>query len=115
MHLPLISTLNGERFGAPNAGVDMVFNFAQLIAHLCKTREMEAGSIIGSGTISNKDRSSCLAEKRMIEKIETGEFKTPLMRFGDTIRIEMLDNDGKSIFGTIEQEVVKYNEKRQAA
>ncbi len=118
VHLPLISTLNGERFGAPNAGVDMVFNFAQLIAHLCKTREMEAGSIIGSGTISNKDRSvgsSCLAEKRMIEKIETGEFKTPFMRFGDTIRIEMLDNDGKSIFGTIEQEVVKYNEKRQAA
>ena len=111
LHLPLITTLNGEEFGRPNAGIDMTFHFGELIAHAAKTRHLEAGTIIGSGTVSNKDRStgsSCLAEKRMIEKIETGEMATAFMSFGDTVRIEMLDDAGKTIFGTIEQKVVEY-------
>jgi fumarylacetoacetate (FAA) hydrolase len=110
VHLPLRSTWNGRTVGQPNAGVDMVFNFAQLIAHLCKTRNARAGTIIGSGTVSNKDTSrgySCIAEKRCLEMIESGEASTPFMRFGDTIRIEMLDAAGKSIFGAIDQAVKK--------
>lgn len=108
VHLPLRSTWNGRLVGQPNAGVDMVFNFPQLIAHLCKTRNARAGSIIGSGTVSNKDASrgySCIAEQRCLEMIEHGQAVTPFMRFGDTIRIEMLDESGKSIFGAIEQTV----------
>lgn len=111
LHLPLISHLNGTEIGRPNAGVDMQFNFGQLIAHAAKTRPLGAGAIIGSGTISNRDENSgvsCLAEIRMIEKIETGEFKTPFMKYGDTIKIEMLDKNGKSIFGHIEQKIVPY-------
>lgn len=111
LHLPLNSTLNGEWFGHPNAGVDMTFHFGQLIAHVAKTRFLSAGSIIGSGTVSNADPavgSSCLAEKRMIETIEQGKPQTPFMRFGDTIRIEMKDAAGKSIFGAIEQKVTQY-------
>lgn len=110
LHLPLISTLNGREVGRPNAGIDMQFNFAQLVAHAAKTRPLSAGAIIGSGTISNRDRAagiSCLAEIRMIERIETGEMKTPFMKFGDTIKIEMLDGTGQSIFGAIEQKIVK--------
>jgi fumarylacetoacetate (FAA) hydrolase len=110
VHLPLRSTWNGRPVGQPDAGVDMVFNFAQLIAHLCKTRNARAGTIIGSGTVSNKDTSrgySCIAEKRCLEMIESGEASTPFMRFGDTIRIEMLDGAGKSIFGAIDQAVKK--------
>jgi fumarylacetoacetate (FAA) hydrolase len=110
VHLPLRSTWNGRPVGQPDAGVDMVFNFAQLIAHLCKTRNARAGTIIGSGTVSNKDTSrgySCIAEKRCLEMIESGEASTPFMRFGDTIRIEMLDEAGKSIFGAIDQAVKK--------
>lgn len=109
--LPLISVLNGKEFGRPNAGKDMNFDLSELVAHAAKTRPLGAGAIIASGTISNKDPStgfSCIAEVRMIEKIETGEFKTPFMSFGDTIKIEMLDKQGVSIFGTIEQEIVKY-------
>jgi fumarylacetoacetate (FAA) hydrolase len=108
VHLPLRSTWNGRLVGQPEAGVDMVFNFPQLVAHLCKTRNVRAGSIIGSGTVSNKDASrgySCIAEKRCLEMIDTGEAVTPFMQFGDTIRIEMLDEAGKSIFGAIEQMV----------
>jgi fumarylacetoacetate (FAA) hydrolase len=108
VHLPLRSTWNGHLVGQPHAGTDMVFNFAQLVAHLCKTRNARAGSIIGSGTVSNKDASSgysCIAEQRCLETIETGEAVTQFMRFGDTIRIEMLDAKGKSIFGAIEQTV----------
>jgi fumarylacetoacetate (FAA) hydrolase len=108
LHLPLRSTWNGRLVGQPDAGTDMVFNFAQLVAHLCKTRNARAGSIIGSGTVSNKDASrgySCIAEQRCLETIETGEAVTSFMRFGDTIRIEMLDEKGKSIFGAIEQTV----------
>lgn len=111
LHLPLISTLNGNRFGEPNAGVDMTFSFAKLISHAAKTRSLCAGSIIGSGTVSNLDRSkgsSCIAEKRMLETLEHGAPKTAFMQFGDTIRIEMLDNHGQSIFGAIEQTVEQY-------
>ncbi|BDQ66861.1 fumarylacetoacetate hydrolase family protein [Shewanella xiamenensis] len=111
VHLPLITYLNGELFGRPNAGVDMTFNFSQLISHVAKTRPLGAGAIIGSGTISNYDRSagsSCLAEKRMLEVISNGKASTPFMRFGDTVRIEMLDDNGASIFGAIDQKVVEY-------
>jgi len=111
VHLPLHSHLNGEHFGSPNAGVDMTFSFFDLIAHAAKTRELSAGSIIGSGTVSNVDRSqgsSCIAEKRMLEIIEDGAPKTAFMHFGDTIRIEMLDVSGESIFGAIDQVVEKY-------
>jgi fumarylacetoacetate (FAA) hydrolase len=109
-NLPLITSLNGKVMGKPDCGVDMTFNFNQLIAHVTKTRRLGAGAIVGSGTISNYDRSkgsSCLAEIRMLETIESGKPITPFMSFGDTVRIEMLDNDGQSIFGAIEQKVVK--------
>ncbi len=107
--LPLVTHLNGELFGQPECGVDMTFNFLQLIEHVTKTRNLGAGAIIGSGTISNYDRSrgsSCLAEKRMLETIEHGEAKTPFMKYGDRVRIEMLDASGDSIFGAIDQKVV---------
>ncbi len=110
VHLPLRTWINNEPFGSPNAGVDMQFNFAQLIAHAAKTRPLKAGTIIGSGTISNKDASKgfcCLAEARMIETIELGSPKTPFLKFGDTVKIEMTDDQGNNIFGTIEQKVVK--------
>jgi fumarylacetoacetate (FAA) hydrolase len=121
VHLPLLSTLNGEAFGKPDAGVDMTFDFAQLVAHAAKTRPLVAGTIIGSGTISNKLDGgpgkpvaeggvgySCIAEIRMIETIESGTPETSFMKYGDRIRIEMFDADEKSIFGTIEQTVVTY-------
>ena len=111
LHLPLFTYLNDKEFGRPNAGIDMHFSFPELIAHAAKTRLLGAGTIIGSGTVSNSDRSkgsSCIAERRMLEKIETGTAKTPFMKFGDRVRIEMLDEDGKSIFGAIDQEVVRY-------
>jgi fumarylacetoacetate (FAA) hydrolase len=111
LHLPLRSTWNGRLVGQPDAGVDMAFNFAQLVAHLCKTRNVRAGSIVGSGTVSNQDASkgySCIAEQRCLETIEHGQAVTGFMRFGDTIRIEMLDAAGKSIFGAIEQKVVRF-------
>ncbi|MEQ8405095.1 MAG: fumarylacetoacetate hydrolase family protein [Oceanicaulis sp.] len=121
VHLPLTSWLNGEKFGEPDCHVDMTFDFAQLVAHAAKTRPLTAGSIVGSGTISNKMDGgpgkpvseggkgySCIAEIRMIETIYDGEPKTKFMTPGDTIRIEMLDENGKSIFGAIEQDVVRY-------
>jgi fumarylacetoacetate (FAA) hydrolase len=110
-HLPLRVALNGKAFGAPNAGVDMTFSFADLIAHAAKTRALSAGSIVGSGTVSNKHGnvgSCCIAERRTLEQIEKGAPATPFMKFGDHIRIEMFDDRGRSIFGAIEQEVVKY-------
>jgi fumarylacetoacetate (FAA) hydrolase len=110
-HLPLTVTYNGAAFGHPNAGVDMTFSFAQLIEHAAKTRVLGAGSIIGSGTVSNKSGnvgSACLAEKRTLETIESGKPVTPFMKFGDRIRVEMLDLEGNSIFGAIDQQVVKY-------
>jgi len=106
LHLPLLTHINGEWFGAPEAGVDMQFDFSQLVAHAAKTRPLGAGTIVGSGTIANEDTSkgaSCFAEKRTVETLEQGAPKTPFMAFGDTVRIEMLDADGVSIFGAIEQ------------
>ncbi|MES2150397.1 MAG: fumarylacetoacetate hydrolase family protein [Pseudomonadota bacterium] len=108
VHLPLRSTWNGKLVGQPEAGVDMVFNFPQLLAHLARTRNVRAGSIVGSGTVSNKDARrgySCIAEKRCLETIADGVASTPFMLFGDTIRIEMLDANGKSVFGAIDQTV----------
>jgi fumarylacetoacetate (FAA) hydrolase len=110
VHLPLTVHLNGELFGRPNAGVDMTFDFGQLIAHAAKTRRLGAGSIVGSGTVSNRDRSSgstCLAERRMLETLEQGRPRTPFLSFGDRVRIEMFDDNGDSIFGAIDQRVVK--------
>ncbi|MBA2650804.1 MAG: fumarylacetoacetate hydrolase family protein [Tatlockia sp.] len=111
VHLPLISQLNGQLFGEPNAGVDMTFSFPDLIKHAAKTRSLAAGTIIGSGTVSNLDRSkgsSCIAEKRMLEIIADGKAQTEFMRFGDTIRIEMLNSKGQSYFGAIEQTLTQY-------
>ncbi len=111
LHLPLLCSINGERLGAPNAGVDMAFDFPQLISHCAKTRNLRAGTIVGSGTVSNRDRSkgcACLAEKRALEQIEYGEPRTTFLRFGDRVRIEMLDSAGRSIFGAIDQRVVAW-------
>ncbi|MDS1862483.1 fumarylacetoacetate hydrolase family protein [Vibrio vulnificus] len=124
LHLPLISTYNHKPFGKPNAGVDMTFDFADLIVHAAKTRPLSAGAIIGSGTVSNKQGTdhgtsieeggvgySCIAEIRMIETIRDGQASTSFMRFGDSIRLEMFDAQGQSIFGAIEQQVSRYQHK----
>ena len=124
LHLPLQVTWNKRKVGMCDAGPEMTFHFGQLIAHICKTRNVRAGSIVGSGTVSNKgvesqvDSSgktrtdwpkgySCIAEKRCIETIQDGKATTEFMKFGDTIRIEMKGNDGSSIFGAIDQTVVQ--------
>ena len=112
--LPLMSYLNGKEFGRPDAGVDMTFDFAQLITHAVKTRNLCAGSVVGSGTVSNLDRSkgsSCIAERRMLEKINNGQVDTAFMKFGDSVKIEMLNEKGENLFGTINQKVVPYKEK----
>ncbi len=111
VHLPLNVTLNGERFGAPNAGEDMTFSFPQLVAHAAKTRELGPGSIVGSGTVANADPSrgsACIAERRSRETIEHGAPKTAFMKFGDRVTIEMRDPAGHSIFGAIDQKVVRH-------
>ena len=118
VHLPLLTHLNGQLFGRPNAGVDMTFDFATLIAHVAKTRELVAGSIVGSGTVSNKEKGgpgrpaaaggvgySCIAEQRTVETLLSGKPTTPFLRFGDRVRIEMVDSKGRSIFGAIDQQV----------
>lgn len=118
LHLPLVTSLNGVRVGTPNAGEDMTFDFPRLIAHAAKTRPLTAGTIIGSGTVSNKQNTdhgytideggvgySCLAEQRMVETLRHGTPRTPFLRQGDTVRIEMFDTRGNSVFGAIEQEV----------
>ena len=110
VHLPLVTHLNGDLFGKPEAGEDMQFSLAELVAHGAKTRPLGAGTIVGSGTVANQDQSlgaSCLAEKRVIEIVEEGEAKTPFMSFGDTVRIEMFDKSGDTIFGAIEQRIEK--------
>jgi fumarylacetoacetate (FAA) hydrolase len=110
VHLPLVTHLNKNLFGRPDCHVDMTFDFPTLIAHAARTRALSAGTIVGSGTVSNRDRSkgsSCLAEKRMLETIENGKPTTPFLRFGDRVRIEMCDASGTTIFGAIAQEVVK--------
>src|SRR6478672_619646 len=102
LNLPLISTLNGKEFGHPNAATDLTFDFGQLIAHAAKTRHLEAGTVVGSGTVANRDAGvgcSCVAERRVRETIESGKALTPFMKFGDRIRIEMFGRDGQSIFG----------------
>jgi fumarylacetoacetate (FAA) hydrolase len=122
LHLPLRSTYNGELFGEPNAGQDMTFDFSRLVEHAAKSRPLAAGTIIGSGTVSNKQGTdhgsaineggvgySCIAEVRMIETIRDGKPVTNFMKFGDTIHMEMLDENGQSIFGSIEQKVVQYD------
>ena len=121
LHLPLLVSLNGKPFGRADAGVDMTFDFGQLVAHAARTRPLVAGSIIGSGTVSNKLDGgpgkpvaeggagySCIAEIRTIETIASGAPKTPFMKFGDIVRIEMKDEAGHSIFGAIEQTVTRY-------
>jgi fumarylacetoacetate (FAA) hydrolase len=119
LHLPLLSQLNGKPFGKPDAGVDMTFDFPSLIAHAAKSRPLAAGTIIGSGTVSNRDSDggpgkpvsaggvgySCIAEQRVVETILTGAAKTPFLKSGDRVRIEMLGRDGQSIFGAIDQAV----------
>lgn len=123
VHLPLRSTYNGNTFGVPEAGEDMTFDFSQLIAHAAKSRNLGAGTIIGSGTVSNKQGTdhgsavdaggrgySCIAEIRMIETIRDGKPSTPFMQFGDKIRIEMQDSQGNSIFGAIDQQLKRLNQ-----
>jgi len=108
LHLALRTQINGAFFGAPEAGEDMQFSFAELVAHAAKTRPLSAGTIVGSGTIANQDESrgaSCLAERRTLETLANGKPSTPFLKFGDTVRIEMLDSDGRSIFGAIEQSI----------
>jgi fumarylacetoacetate (FAA) hydrolase len=110
LHLPLVSHVNGEWFGAPEAGVDMQFSFADLIAHAAKTRPLSAGTLVGSGTIANHDETrgvSCIAERRTLEVLRDGKASTPFLRFGDRVRIEMLDRAGRSIFGAIDQRVAR--------
>ena len=126
--LPLLSHVNGAPFGKPNAGVDMTFDFPTLIAHAAKTRPLSAGTIVGSGTVSNRDAGggpgrpvgegglgySCIAEQRMVETIRSGKPQTPFLKFGDRVRIEMFDADGRSVFGAIDQMVVRYDPGRGA-
>lgn len=118
LNLPLTIHLNGKLFGSPNAGADMTFDFGQLIAHAAKTRTLAAGTIIGSGTVSNVDRSAgsaCIAEVRMLETIADGKPQTPFMKFGDRVKMEMLAEDGTSIFGAIDQQVASSKKQRKTA
>lgn len=111
VHLPMLTHINGEWFGAPEAGVDMQFNFAQLVAHAAKTRPLSAGTLVGSGTVANEDTSlgaSCFAERRTVETLRDGKPSTPFMCFGDSVRIEMLDHEGHSVFGAIEQRIEQH-------
>ena len=111
LHADMIVERNGERIGDPDAGADMAFDFPILIAHAAKSRHLRAGTIVGGGTVSNRDRargSACLAELRTIETLDRGEPATPFLRFGDRLRIDLRDADGRSLFGAIEQTVVKY-------
>ncbi|MDQ1133544.1 fumarylacetoacetate (FAA) hydrolase [Pseudoxanthomonas winnipegensis] len=108
LHLAMRTQLNGAWFGEPEAGADMQFDFAQLIAHAARTRPLVAGTLVGSGTIANHDTgkgASCLAEQRVVETLRDGQASTPFLAFGDTVRIEMLGRDGASVFGAIEQRV----------
>ncbi len=111
LNLPLYSYINNKLFGKPNAGIDMTFDFKDLIVHAATTRYLTAGTIIGSGTVSNIDRSngsSCIAEKRMLEIINDGQPITPFLQYNDTVKIEMLDDNNSNIFGTINQKIVRY-------
>jgi fumarylacetoacetate (FAA) hydrolase len=108
LHLPMRTWINGQWFGEADCGVDMQFSFAHLVAHVAKTRPLTAGTLVGSGTIANQDTgkgASCLAEQRTVEKLRDGEPSTPFLKYGDTVRIEITDADGASIFGAIEQTI----------
>ena len=110
LHLPMRTWINGQWFGEAECGIDMQFSFAQLIAHAARTRPLVAGTLIGSGTIANQDTSkgaSCLAERRTVEILRDGKSSTPFLKFGDTLRIEITDTQGHSLFGAIEQSVQK--------
>jgi fumarylacetoacetate (FAA) hydrolase len=123
VHLPLLAYVNGDLIGKPNAGRDMTFSFAQLIAHAAKTRRLSAGTILGSGTVSNKGEGgdpgkrvdeggagyTCLAEVRVVETLLQGKPRTPFLKWGDRVRIEMLDAAGQSVFGAIDQKVVPHS------
>ena len=111
LHLNLECHVNGKWFGNPNAGVDATFSLFDLIAHAARTRELRAGTLVGTGTISNRDPATgyaCIMEARVVEQVEKGEPKTPFLKFGDTVKIEMLDAKGASVFGAIEQRVEEY-------
>ncbi len=111
VNLPLVVQVNGQELGRPNAGVDMTFEFPKLISHAAKTRRLGAGAIVGSGTVSNAERSTgsaCIAEKRALETVADGKPATPYLKFGDRVRIEMFDAEGASIFGAIDQQVAKH-------
>ncbi|MGZ5033926.1 MAG: fumarylacetoacetate hydrolase family protein, partial [Usitatibacter sp.] len=111
LHLALHCEVNGERLGDPNAGVDATFSLFDLIAHAAKTRELAPGTLVGTGTISNQDRATgfaCLMEARLVEQVELGEPKTPFLKFGDRVKIEMRDAKGASLFGAIDQVVERY-------
>lgn len=115
LNLPLLVEVNGETLGRPNAGVDMSFEFPRLIAYAARTRPLAAGSIVGSGTVSNADSGvgvACIAEKRALEAVASGAAATPFLKFGDRVRIEMLDAEGNSLFGAIAQQVAKYTPPR---
>jgi len=112
VHLELLCDVNGKRLGHPNAGKDATFGLFDLIAHAAKTRELSAGTLVGTGTISNHDASmgyACLMEARLVEQVEQGAAKTEFLKFGDRVRIEMLDGNGASVFGAIDQRVEKYS------
>ena len=109
-HGPVRAWVNGDLLGEPDAGEDMQFDFPRLIAHAAKTRPLAAGAIVGSGTVSNRNRkhgAGCLFERRAEEILKGGKAKTPFLKFGDRVRIEMLGPDGKSVFGAIDQGVVQ--------
>jgi fumarylacetoacetate (FAA) hydrolase len=111
VHLRLVCHVNGQWLGNPDAGVGATFDLFQLVAHAARTRELRAGTLVGTGTISNPDTASgyaCLMEKRLVEQVESGEAKTPFLAFGDTVRIEMFDRHGATVFGAIEQKVERY-------
>ncbi len=108
VHRPLACDVNGQRLGAPDAGVDCAFGLFELVAHAARTRDLAAGTLVGTGTVSNQDAGvgfACLMEKRLVEQVERGEAATPFLRFGDTVRLEMQGRDGASLFGAIEQRV----------
>jgi fumarylacetoacetate (FAA) hydrolase len=115
LHLPMRTWINGAWFGEADAGVDMQFSFAELVAHAAKTRPLVAGTIVGSGTIANEDTAkgaSCLAEQRTVETLRDGKATTPFLKFGDRVRIEITDASGASVFGAIEQTVTRYDPRR---
>ena len=115
LHLPMRTWINGAWFGEAEAGVDMQFSFADLVAHVAKTRPLAAGTIVGSGTIANEDTAkgaSCLAEQRTVETLRDGKATTPFLKFGDRVRIEVTDSAGKSLFGAIEQTVTRVEARR---